>query len=146
LPASTAFNSSASSASYQHLHQRSGGTPQPFGARGRLHHRRTLYIFLPLGNSAFTLLPAVRTAFQFSIYASYSPPRLPRTEMRATEQANLRTLRPRSQLAFIWVALLAADEPLDGMLIAALSPGRAHHRHRVPARWPERLEGFDARA
>ena len=58
-----------------------------------------LYIFLPLGNSAFTLLPAgfCYGFFQFGIYASFGPyfTELFPTEVRATGPGLCLQLRPR---------------------------------------------------
>jgi MFS family permease len=84
-----------------------------------------LYIFLPLGNSAFTLLPAgfVYGFFQFGIYASFGPyfTELFPTEVRATGQAFSYNFGRASSALFIQgVAMLAAFMPLSsGMVIMA---------------------------
>jgi len=84
-----------------------------------------LYIFLPLGNSAFTLLPAgfVYGFFQFGIYASFGPyfTELFPTEVRATGQAFAYNFGRASSALFIQgVAMLTAYMPLSsGMVIMA---------------------------
>jgi MFS family permease len=87
----------------------------------------TLYIFLPLGNSAFTLLPAgfVYGFFQFGIYASFGPffTELFPTEVRATGQAFAYNFgRATSGLFIQGVAMLAVVMPLSsGMVIMAVT-------------------------
>ena len=84
-----------------------------------------LYIFLPLGNSAFTLLPAgfCYGFFQFGIYASFGPyfTELFPTEVRATGQAFAYNFGRAASSVFIsGVALLAASMNLStGMVIMA---------------------------
>ena len=84
-----------------------------------------LYVFLPLGNSALTLLPAgfCYGFFQFGIYASFGPyfTELFPTEVRATGQAFAYNFGRASSALFIQgVALLAAFMPLSsGMVIMA---------------------------
>ena len=84
-----------------------------------------LYIFLPLGNSAFTLLPAgfVYGFFQFGIYALFGPyfTELFPTEVRATGQAFAYNFGRASSALFIQgVAMLTAYMPLSsGMVIMA---------------------------
>jgi MFS family permease len=83
------------------------------------------YIFLPLGNSAFTLLPAgfVYGFFQFGIYASFGPyfTELFPTEVRATGQSFAYNFgRATSALFIQGVALLSAYMPLSsGIVIMA---------------------------
>jgi predicted MFS family arabinose efflux permease len=84
-----------------------------------------LYIFLPLGNSAFTLLPAgfCYGFFQFGIYASFGPyfTELFPTEVWATGQAFAYNFGRASSALFIQgVAMLAVYMPLSsGMVIMA---------------------------
>ena len=84
-----------------------------------------LYIFLPLGNSAFTLLPAgfCYGFFQFGIYASFGPffTELFPTEVRATGQAFAYNFgRAASTLFIQGVAMLAVYMKLStGMVIMA---------------------------
>ena len=100
-----------------------------------------LYIFLPLGNSAFTLLPAgfVYGFFQFGIYASFGPyfTELFPTEVRATGQAFAYNFGRASS------ALVHPGRGHAGGLHAALvghgdhglhRPVVRHSRHLVPAR------------
>jgi MFS family permease len=83
------------------------------------------YIFAPLGNSAFTLLPAgfVYGFFQFGIYASFGPyfTELFPTEVRATGQSFAYNFgRATSALFIQGVALLSAYMPLSsGIVIMA---------------------------
>jgi MFS family permease len=84
-----------------------------------------LYIFLPLGNSIYTLLPAgfCYGFFQFGIYASFGPffTELFPTEVRATGQAFAYNFGRASSALFIQgVAMLTAFMPLStGMVIMA---------------------------
>jgi MFS family permease len=84
-----------------------------------------VYIFAPLGNSAYTLLPMgfVYGAFQFGIYASFGPyfTELFPTEVRATGQSFAYNFgRAFSALFITGVAILSAYMPLStGMVIMA---------------------------
>jgi MFS family permease len=81
------------------------------------------YLYMPLGNSAFTLLPAgiVYGFFQFGIYASFGPyfTELFPTEVRATGQAFAYNFGRASSGIFIQgVALLSATMALStGMML-----------------------------
>ena len=100
-----------------------------------------LYIFLPLGNSAFTLLPAgfVYGFFQFGIYASFGPyfTELFPTEVRATGQAFAYNFG-RASSALVHPGRGHAD----GLHAALLGHGDhglhrpvvRHSRHLLPAR------------
>jgi MFS family permease len=85
------------------------------------------YVFLPLGNSAFTLLPAgfIYGFFQFGIYASFGPyfTELFPTEVRATGQSFAYNFgRATSALFIQGVALLSLYMPLSsGMVIMAVA-------------------------
>jgi MFS family permease len=85
------------------------------------------YIFAPLGNSAFTLLPAgfVYGFFQFGIYASFGPyfTELFPTEVRATGQAFAYNFgRAASALFIQGVALLAVHTRIStGMVIMSVT-------------------------
>jgi MFS family permease len=84
-----------------------------------------IYIFAPLGSSAFTLLPMgfVYGFFQFGIYASFGPyfTELFPTEVRATGQSFAYNFgRATSALFISGVAILSAHMPLStGMVIMA---------------------------
>ena len=86
-----------------------------------------LYIFLPLGNSAFTLLPAgfCYGFFQFGIYASFGPyfTELFPTEVRATGQAFAYNFgRGASAFFIMGVSYLATYMALSsGMVIMAVT-------------------------
>ena len=84
-----------------------------------------VYIFAPLGNSAYTLLPMgfVYGAFQFGIYASFGPyfTELFPTEVRATGQSFAYNFgRAASALFITGVAMLSTTMSLStGMVIMA---------------------------
>jgi MFS family permease len=86
-----------------------------------------LYIFLPLGNSATTLLPAgfVYGFFQFGIYASFGPyfTELFPTEVRATGQSFAYNFgRAASALFIQGVAIVAAYTRIStGMVIMSVT-------------------------
>jgi predicted MFS family arabinose efflux permease len=83
----------------------------------------TFYLYAPLGNSAFTLLPAgfVYGFFQFGIYASFGPyfTELFPTESRGTGQAFAYNFgRAASGLFIQGVAIVAAMTTLSGGMLA----------------------------
>jgi MFS family permease len=89
----------------------------------------SFYLLAPLGNSAWTLLPAglVYGAFQFGIYASFGPyfTELFPTEMRGSGQAFAYNLGRAMSFVFIMGTLWIAREtsaPLSvGMLVTAVA-------------------------
>lgn len=86
----------------------------------------SFYLLAPLGNSAWTLLPAgaVYGFFQFGIYASFGPyfTELFPTEVRGTGQSFAYNFgRATSAVFILGVAMLAAYMPVSaGMLITAV--------------------------
>lgn len=86
----------------------------------------TFYLLAPLGNSAWTLMPAglVYGFFQFGIYASFGPyfTELFPTEMRGSGQAFAYNLgRAMSGVFIFGVALIANVAPVSvGMLVMAV--------------------------
>jgi MFS family permease len=83
----------------------------------------TIYLYAPLGNSAFTLMPAgfVYGFFQFGIYASFGPyfTELFPTEVRGTGQAFAYNFGRASSGLFIQgVAVVATVTTLSGGMLA----------------------------